>query len=189
MQQKLQPDSREDVEDAAGVYVGESGIAGYGVFAQRHLQAGEKILKFDDSRIITEDNPLRPELGESDDHVDHLANGVLVYMYEPGRYLNHCCRPNAYCRHFNGERYLVTIHPIAKNEEIVVDYALNSAVPGYSWDCCCGATNCRRTSHLDFFALPLSIQARYIDLLDHWFIAEHRQRLNKITKLLQRPPL
>ncbi len=167
---------------ASSVYVGESAIAGRGVFATRAFTTGDRILRFDDSRHITDDNPLRPELGEVDDHVDHLANGVLVYMYEPERYLNHRCEPNAYCRHFSGVRYLVARQPIAAGEELVVDYSLNSAVPGHTWICECGAANCRGVGHLDFFQLPPQVQRDYFELLDGWFIEEHLDRLNKLAK-------
>jgi SET domain-containing protein len=171
----------------APVHLADSAIAGCGVFAGQAIAAGERILRFDDSRHITPENPLRPELGEQDDHVDHLANGVMVYMYEPERYLNHRCDPNVYCRHFDGIRYLVARRPIAAGEELVVDYALNSAVPGYSWHCQCGAHNCRSKGHLDFFQLPAAIQRGYFELLDGWFIAEYRDRLNEVALILDHP--
>jgi len=176
-------------EQPASVHVGESPIAGRGVFASRPFVTGDLILRFDDSRHITPDNPLRPELGELDDHVDHLANGVQVYMYEPERYLNHRCDPNAYCRHVDGVRYLVARRPIAAGEELVVDYSLNSAVPGYTWPCDCGADNCRREGHLDFFQLPAPIQREYFDMLDHWFVEEHSERLNDLVARLNLPRL
>lgn len=171
---------------STSVYVGESAIAGRGVFALKSFNPGDRILRFDDSRHITPDNPLRPELGETDDHIDHLANGVLVYMYEPERYLNHRCNPNAYCRHFSGVRYLIARRPIAAGEELVVDYALNSAISGYTWACECGEHNCRSLGHLDFFKLPSHIQQDYFEMLDDWFIKEYREPLSNLAEQLNR---
>jgi hypothetical protein len=186
----LRSDANQEAPDLTlPIYVGESAIAGLGVFTRHPVTTGERILRFDDSRHITPETPLRPELGELDDHVDHLANGVLVYMYEPERYLNHRCDPNAYCRHFNGVRYLIARRPIAAGEELVVDYALNSAVPGHTWQCGCGAHNCRGVGHLDFFQLPPAVQADYFVLLDDWFIDEHRARLTLLAEALNLPLL
>ncbi len=181
--------TRSPAADGLGaIYVADSLVAGTGVFAGREFTAGECILRFDDSRLITPEQPLRPELGETDDHVDHLANGALVYMQAPERYLNHCCEPNAFCRHFDGVRYLVARVDIRQGEEILVDYALNSAVPGYSWHCRCGASSCRETAHLDFFALPRALQLAYLPLLDHWFVTEHQARLAPLMALVGELP-
>jgi hypothetical protein len=166
----------------ADYYVGTSSIAGRGVYASRRFETGERILMLDDSRVITPEHPLRPELGECDDHVDHLANGTLVYMQEPERYLNHCCDPNAFCRHVDNARYLVARRVIARDEEIVVDYCVNSAESDYSWPCGCGAARCRKVGRLDFFSLPLKFQLEYLPLLDHWFLQEHRERLRPLLE-------
>src|SRR5688572_22185465 len=136
------------------VYVGSSRIAGQGVFAATAFQAGDRVLIFDDSRIITPENPLRPEHGETEAHVDDLAGGVRVYMQEPERYINHCCDPNLYCKFIDGVRYGMARRAIAANEEITADYCVNSAVPGEHWQCGCGASRCRKVGGMDFFGLP-----------------------------------
>lgn len=48
----------------ADVTVQESPIHGLGVFADHDFEAGETILVIDDSRIVDEEQTLRPELGQ-----------------------------------------------------------------------------------------------------------------------------
>lgn len=68
----------------------KSKIHGVGLFATRDFAAGELILPIDDSRIVDEDRPLRPELGEHQDHCDYLA-GDRVGTRRDLRRLNLSC--------------------------------------------------------------------------------------------------
>jgi len=44
------------------VHVDRSPIHGKGVFAAVCIKEGERILEIDDRRVVTNDNPLRPDL-------------------------------------------------------------------------------------------------------------------------------
>lgn len=53
------------------VVVAESKIHGIGVFAMSDYAEGEIILPIDDSRVVDDEHPLRPALGEHSYHCDY----------------------------------------------------------------------------------------------------------------------
>jgi hypothetical protein len=73
------------------VYIAQSTIHGTGVFAAVPLRPGEIVLKIDDSRVVTDAQPLDPDRGEEERHCDYLAGGKVVLMRIPERFINHCC--------------------------------------------------------------------------------------------------
>ena len=85
------------------VIVKPSPIHGTGVFAAVDFGAGDRILKRDDSRLVTDENPLRE--GERPYHCDWIADGRVVYVPEPERYTNHSCDPNAVVEVVDEVRY------------------------------------------------------------------------------------
>jgi hypothetical protein len=161
----------------AKVYVGESAINGRGVFAQVTFEAGDHVLAIDDSRVVDDDHPLRPELGEYEHHCDYLADGRVVLMPEPERYINHSCDPNTYVRTLDGIRIVIARRGIQPHEEITYDYAINGE-GGVSWDCHCGASRCRGAeTWADYFRLPRAVQIEYYPLLDDWFRQQYAERI------------
>ena len=63
------------------VSISESPIHGMGVFAVYALGPGEIVLKVDDSRVVTDSDPLDPAKGELEHHCDYLASGAVVLMH------------------------------------------------------------------------------------------------------------
>jgi hypothetical protein len=162
----------------ANVTLGASAIHGIGVFAARALPAGTVVLSIDDSRIVTAADPLRP--GEADYHCDYLGPERTVLMQPPERHINHSCDPNTFVRTIAGTRQVIALRDIAAGEEITYDYCIN----GYGdavWQCSCGAARCRGTVHADFFRLPLALQQEYLPLLDEWFIAWRRDKVQRVS--------
>src|SRR3989344_2028653 len=100
------------------VYVKESSKQGKGVFAKRALVKGELVLVIDDTRIVDDLHPLDESKGETTDHCDWLANGKVVLMPIPERYINHSCDPNVFVKTMLSIRYVFALHDIAKDEEI-----------------------------------------------------------------------
>jgi len=154
------------------VTVADSGIHGLGVFAARDFAEGETILAVDESRLVDDRHPLRPELGEHDYHCDYLAGGRVVLMRWPERHINSSCDPNACYRWGGGVRRLVARRPIGAGEEVTTDYIIDCH-GGEVWRCRCGSGRCRGTIVSSFFELPLGLQLEYLPLLSEWFIAEH----------------
>lgn len=67
------------------VRIAESDIEGKGVFAAEPVEPGDVVLVVDTSRLVTEEDPLRPEAGESEDHLAYLSGGRVVLLPEPER--------------------------------------------------------------------------------------------------------
>jgi hypothetical protein len=159
------------------VHTAESAVQGTGAFATIAFETGAHILTIDDSRIVDDAHPLRPELDENEWHCDYLADGRVVLMQPPERYINHSCDPNTYVKTIDGLRVVIARRPILPGEEITCDYAVNGE-GGVPWDCHCGAPRCRGTeTWADYFTLPRHIQIEYRPLLDDWFVAQYRDRI------------
>jgi len=113
---------------------------GRGVFARRslppHLVLGEI------TGVILDHHP------EDSSYVMELASGRLLDPAAPLRFVNHGCDPNCEIFYWDDEDgvppedrlWMQTIRPIAKGEELLIDYAwpADAAIP-----CRCGALDCR----------------------------------------------
>ena len=165
----------------ADVIVAESKIHGIGVFATRDFAEGEIILPIDDSGIVDDEHPLRPELGEFDYHCDYLGGSKTILMRSPERHINSCCDPNSYVKTINGIRHVVARKPTKSGEEITYDYIIDCH-GGIVWQCNCGSPRCRRTIVSSFFELPMELQSEYLPLLNEWFIEEHREKIETLGR-------
>jgi SET domain-containing protein len=161
--------------------VGASSIQGQGVFATEAIHRGDVILWVDDSRIVDEEHPLKPEEGESAIHRDYLPDGTVTLMRSPECFINHSCEPNSCIYSAARERYLLAMRHIAAGEEIVTDYTLN-AIEGDNWECRCGAAACRGYHKCDFFALSPELQREYLPYLDPWFAHLHAGRIRRLLE-------
>jgi SET domain-containing protein len=164
------------------VYVAQSGIHGVGVFAARDFAAGETLMVLDDSRVVDEEHPLRPELGEYEYHCDYLEGGKVVLQRSPERHVNSSCDPNAYARRAEGKGFVVARRAIKAGEEITSDYIIDCH-GGIVWDCNCGSPRCRRVVPSSFFELPVENQLEYLLLLNDWFVNEHRGEVEALRRL------
>ena len=164
------------------VIVAESQIHGLGVFATRDFTQNEIILAIDDTRVVDDEHPLRPEFGEYGYHCDYLANNRTVLMRSPERHINSCCDPNTFVKTIDGIRHVVARRPIRSGEEITYDYIIDCH-GGIVWQCSCGSGRCRRTIVSSFFELPVELQLEYLPLLNPWFVDEHRWKVDALRKL------
>ncbi len=165
----------------SNVRVAESAIHGLGVFAVARLLAGELVLKIDDSRVVSEEDPLDPEQGEEERHCDYLAGGRVVLMKVPERFINHRCDPNVYVRTIANDRYVVALRDIQPGEEIGYDYCVNGD-GDTAWTCHCQSPHCRHQLLSGFFHLPQDVQIRYLSQLEDWFINEHRELVDALKR-------
>ena len=168
----------------SSVYVGESRIHGVGVFAAREFAPGETVLVMDDSRVVDEEHPLRPELGEYAHHCDYLEGGKVILQGWPERHINSCCDPNAYARRDAGGSRVVARRAIRAGEEITYDYIVDCH-GGEVWQCRCGSARCRGRIASSFFELPPEWQAEYLPLLNEWFVAEHAEEVAALRRLAE----
>jgi hypothetical protein len=95
-----------------------SPIEGTGLFALRDFEALETILVRSE-RDVTDDAPLRPELGEQPEHCDYIDGGRTVHLGTPERHLNHSCVANALIRELpDGRHEIAARRDIAAGEEV-----------------------------------------------------------------------
>ncbi len=137
------------------------------------------------SREVTPDKPLHPEAGEFDHHCDYLADGLVVLMQLPERYINHSCDPNTYVKTLLGVRYVFALRDIADGEEITYDYTING-FGNVVWECNCGSERCRHAIHSDFFHLPFWLQVEYLPLLDDWYVRAYRFQIEALIQRIQK---
>ncbi len=97
-------------ENMKNVVVKESKIHGKGVFAEKDFNKGEVILDINDSHVATDPSKLTKEQHEFE--LDYLANGKIVIMQHPERYINHSCDPNSYVKTGNGVRKVFAMRDI-----------------------------------------------------------------------------
>ncbi len=166
------------------VYTADSPIHGTGVFSSARFWPGEVVLKIDDSRVVTDANPLVPKKGEEERHCDYLADGKVVLMQPPERFINHRCDPNTYIRTIAGDRHVVALRDIQPGDEITYDYCVNGD-GDTEWSCACGSPACRKRHMSGFFHLPEDVQARYLALLDAWYVAEHRDEVDALKRRVE----
>lgn len=164
------------------VEVRPSPIEGLGVLALGSFRSGQLIRTVNIVREVTAEAPLRPELGEREDHCDY-PDGKVVLIGPPDRHLNHSCDPNAWLRHERTACQIVARCDISVGEEITVDYSINLS-GGDAWPCHCGATRCRGRVIGDYFQLPLELQREYAPHLADWFVRSHRGALRAAGTVL-----
>jgi hypothetical protein len=166
------------------VHTASSPIHGTGVFSSASFSPGEVVLRIDDSRVVTDADPLDPARGEFEHHCDYLAGGRVVLMQPQERFINHSCDPNSDIRTIAGDRYVVALRPIRPGDEVMYDYCVNGD-GDTAWDCSCGSPACRKRHLSGFFHLPVDVQARYLALLDDWFVAEHRDEVDGLKRRVE----
>ncbi len=165
--------------ELASVVVKPSPIHGKGVFSASGFEAGDVILRFDDSRLVTDDNPLRE--GEHPYHCSWLPDGRVIYAQEPERYTNHSCDPSAYVKETDGARYFVARRDISTGEEITCDYSIDNWGDVW-WHCGCGSDRCRKTVYNDFFRLPLERQIEYPLYLTQAYRERFKEQVEELTR-------
>ncbi|MBV9944572.1 MAG: SET domain-containing protein-lysine N-methyltransferase [Solirubrobacterales bacterium] len=136
---------------------GES--AGYAMYAATSLAPGERISRGEEQphalvtrRYAAANWPSR-ELRWLEQYGYPLNDEVLVtWSSDPEQWspINHSCDPNAWIEGLD----LVARRPIQAGEEITVEYATFIAGAGSSFDCHCGADDCRGTITPEDWQLP-----------------------------------
>ena len=131
-----------------------SPIHGNGVFARRHIAAGDCIIEYQGERISWPEAIRRAEA--KDGPLNHtffftLADGRVIDGGTQGndaRFINHSCEPNCEAlEHDDGRVYIYALMDIARGEELSYHYALiyegrHTAAVRRAFACRCGAPGC-----------------------------------------------
>jgi len=136
--------------------VRRSTIHGNGVFASRHIDAGECIVEYLGERITSDESAIRAEQGGGP--VNHtfffsLADGNVIDGGSDGndaRYINHACEPNCEAYEEDGRVFIYALQDIEAGEELNYNYALiyeerHTAAVKKLFECRCGAPSCTGT--------------------------------------------
>jgi SET domain-containing protein len=142
--------------------VRESDVHGTGVFANRTIRRGERVVEYKGERITAEESDTRypdPEdtdephhtfLFEVDDEIviDGAVNG------NSARFINHSCDPNCEAVDEDGRIFIEALREIQAGEELNYDYGFDLGEPHTKklkelYPCRCGSENCRGTILID----------------------------------------
>lgn len=133
---------------------------GYGVFALKDFSS-DKMLFEVTGKLVTcnEDEPI--------DEVERANTYRLNknwYLSPKGRLadmLNHSCTPNAKVFKKEGKLYIVSLLPILKDSEVVIDYStILASDDSWNMHCNCGTDECRKVIK-QFTKLPKRLQVLY----------------------------
>jgi SET domain-containing protein len=125
------------------VEVRECSLNGKGIFAKENIKKGE-IVYIKGGHLLTREQIYTTGVINSYFTIsDEYFLGATSAEEEESitLYQNHSCNPNCGLR---GEITFVAMHDILKDEELTVDYAFIDN-EDYSFNCTCGAENCRGT--------------------------------------------
>jgi D-alanine-D-alanine ligase-like ATP-grasp enzyme len=123
-------------------------ISGFGIYASRDIEAGEFIFSGEEKaqRLVTQRHVEKNWSEEEKEIFRRYAYPIskevfLLWDSDPRKWApqNHSCDPNTA---YNGLNVVAT-RPIAKSEELTLDYATFLDKNMQPFHCLCGAPNCR----------------------------------------------
>lgn len=127
---------RSFLRNNENVYVSLSQIEGLGIFAADAFDAGAPICVMTGRTIR---GPVPMELGPN---WVGIGKDIWVDPENPVDHLNHSCEPNAA---FSEGLVLRALRPIARDEEVTMDYSTTEADLTWRMSCACGVHSCRKT--------------------------------------------
>lgn len=135
---------------------------GNGLIAARSFRRNERIIKL--AGRVVHYRLLWARRGPFADNC--IRFGPETYLdpgEQYGRYLNHCCEPNAGIRKEMSQLFLFAARPIRRGEEVAIDYSTTIGDDDvWTMRCNCGCTSCRKRIRR-FGALPAALQAEYLE--------------------------
>jgi SET domain-containing protein len=133
-----------------------SAVHGKGVFATRHMAAGEAVIEYVGEIIsMAEAIARHPHDPQDPNHTFYfqLDDQRVIDAVRDGndsKWINHSCRPNCVPDEVKGRIFIKTRRPVFRGEELTFDYGLVSDEPmtealKAQYACRCGAKKCRGT--------------------------------------------
>ncbi len=134
--------------------VGRAGAKGRGVFAARRIEPGEQVWDYAGVERPIQEIPSR--LWKYCFQTDYDVY-VVPEKGSAGWFMNHSCEPTCVIM---GRTRVVALRRVEKGEEVTFDYSTNVGWDGYSMDCLCGASACRKVVK-SYAHLPEELKGRY----------------------------
>jgi SET domain-containing protein len=133
---------------------------GKGVFAMKDFAANEILFEIKGELLS----------GYIDEEIEDKVRDNMIrfdadYYISPkgeiGDFLNHSCEPNSYIVKKHNKLFLISLLPISKNHEVLMDYSIITGSDDvWQMDCNCGAESCRGVVK-SFDKLPKGLRQRY----------------------------
>jgi uncharacterized protein len=140
--------------DVRRTRVRRSSIHGRGLFAGRHLAAGEDVIEYR-GHVVTWEEATRDWSPEEPGHtmLFDVGDGLVIDGTRGGnsaRWLNHSCEPNCEAIVVGRRVVITTIYDVPAGTELLLDYKLeldsaDRALALTEYACACGAESCRST--------------------------------------------
>lgn len=150
--------SQPEIQQIQPAYrVERSSVHGNGVFAQRDIAPGERIVEYAGREITWDEAQVRAEIqGGPHNHTFFfsLANGNVIDGGDHGneaRYINHSCEPNCEAiEEEDGRIFIYALHDIRADDELNYSYPLiyegrHTPAIKREFACRCGALKCTGT--------------------------------------------
>jgi uncharacterized protein len=124
----------QEINETEHIIVKQSGIHNKGVFAKKDLEKGTSIIEYVGEFISKEESNRRLELSVQEHPGVSELGAVYIFdlndkydidgdvPYNPAKYINHACYPNAEVKIINDKIFIKAIKNIAKGEEITFNY-------------------------------------------------------------------
>ncbi len=139
-----------------------SGKNGKGVFTNRDLKKGDKIIDFKGKYFTFKQLP--SPYDKVEDHYVQIGKNLLLGPSNSlDDYINHSCSPNSGLIIKNKKARLISIKNIKKGKEITWDYSTSMNEDDFTMKCNCKSKNCRKIIK-DFKYLPKKVKEKYIEL-------------------------
>ena len=124
---------------------------GKGVFASKAIPKGTLVWKLTAHKKLTKKQYLAAP--EDVKKAAYPEGDHYILSTENGESWNHSCDANTW---WTADDELTAKRDIKKDEEITYDYATTDIDPNivYTWECKCGAKNCRKKLHWDDILKP-----------------------------------
>jgi uncharacterized protein len=168
--------SRDPVDDHEMAYVGLSQIQGMGIFARHTIGQG--------AEICVLEGPIKRTSIYAETHPNWIGIGKDQWIdpKPPLDHINHSCEPNAAL----GEGLILrALRPIARDEEITMDYSTTEADFVWEMACACGAPTCRkmlRSIQVAFENAP-SPPAATPEMQRIWYLARVKRTKSRQTPI------
>lgn len=127
---------------AFGLRLARSRVHRWGVFAAEDIPARRRVIEYTGERISPREGwrrRLRPQLYLFRCSPRRLIDGGIGGS--GAEFINHGCEPNLLARFDHRRVFLTSLRPIAKGEELLLDYHVRGDIDPIP--CRCGAAQCR----------------------------------------------
>jgi SET domain-containing protein len=150
------PDQAAPPPQGRRVQVRRSTVHGRGVFAQRDIGSGERIIEYRGELITWPEALARHPRDPADPNHTFFFHIDEQFVIDGGvggnasRWINHACEPNCRAEQVGQRVFIRALRPIQAGEELFYDYALvldgrHTARLKRAFACHCGASSCRGT--------------------------------------------